>query len=337
MKKSGFSAGCFPVPVDNFALLEALQSGPQTGVALAGRFGVTRAAVWKRIEQLRQSGLQIDALGSRGYAVKQPTPLLDLRHLRAALPAAAEAQLAGLHLAFETPSTQAQAMSVAAPPSGIEVWLAEMQTAGQGRRGKRWLSVPLSGIACSLNRRFNLSFAAMSGFSLACAVIIAESLQRQGVQDVQVKWPNDIWRQGRKCAGLLIQLRGESQGPCDVTLGFGINVTLAPENGASIDQPWTSLSVPGRPDWDRNMLLAGLLQDLLGGFKHFQERGFGPFIARYRALDGLHGKTVAVEDGGRRITGTACGVDDSGAMLVETPEGLRRFHSGEVSVRIDHG
>lgn len=337
MKKPGFSAVCFPVPVDNFALLEALQSGPQTGVALAGRFGVSRAAVWKRIELLRRAGLQIDALGRRGYAVKQPTPLLDLPCLRAALPAAAEAQLAGLHLVFETPSTQALAMAVAAPPSGIEVWLAEMQTAGQGRRGKRWLSVPLSGIACSLNRRFHLSFAAMSGFSLACAVIIAESLQRQGAQEIQVKWPNDIWRQGRKCAGLLIQLRGESQGPCDVTLGFGINVTLAADSGAAIDQPWTSLTVPGGPDWDRNTLLAGLLQDLLHGFEHFQERGFSPFIARYRALDGLYGKTVAVEDSGRRINGTACGVDDSGAMLVETPEGLRRFHSGEVSVRIDYG
>ncbi len=337
MKKPGFSAGCFPVPVDNFTLLAALQSGPQSGVALAGRFGVTRAAVWKRIEQLRRAGLQIEAMGSRGYVLKQPTPLLDVRCLREALSADAVAQLAGLHLDFETPSTQALAMAFAAPASGIEVWLAEMQTAGQGRRGKRWLSVPLGGIACSLNRRFNLSFAAMSGFSLACAVIIAESLQRQGVQDIQVKWPNDIWRQGRKCGGLLIQLRGESQGPCDVTLGFGINVMLAAHVGAAIDQPWSSLSEPGDPDWDRNTLLAGLLQDLLHGFGQFQDRGFIPFIARYRALDGLHGQPVAVEDGNRRLTGTACGVDDSGALLVETPEGRRRFHSGEVSVRIDHG
>lgn len=323
--------------MDNFALLSALQSGPQTGVALAGRFGVTRAAVWKRIEQLRRAGVQIETMGRRGYGLKQPTVLLDLHRLRTALPAAAEAQLAGLHLAFETASTQEQAMAVAAPPSGIEVWLAEMQTAGQGRRGKRWLSVPLSGIACSLNRRFNLSFAAMSGFSLACAVIIAESLQRQGAQDISVKWPNDIWRRGRKCAGLLIQLRGESQGPCDVTLGFGINVTLDALGGAAIDQPWTSLSEPGGQDWDRNTLLAGLLQDLLAGFACFQERGFAPFAARYHALDGLHGQSVAVEDGARRITGTACGVDDSGALLLETPEGRRRFHSGEVSVRIDHG
>mgnify|MGYP003460948994 FL=1 len=227
-------------------------------------------------------------------------------------------------------------MAVAAPDSGIEVWLAEMQTAGQGRRGKIWQSPPLSGIACSLNRRFHLSFAAMSGFSLACAVLIAESLQRQGVPDIQVKWPNDIWRQGRKCAGLLIQLRGEAQGPCELTLGFGINVNLTARGGAAIDQPWTSLTESGCTGIDRNNLLAGVLQDLLLGFEHFQNQGFAAFIARYRALDGLAGQAIVVEEGGRRTIGIACGVDESGALLVETPEGLRHFHSGEVSVRINH-
>lgn len=321
--------------MDNFALLMALQSGPQSGVALAGQFGVSRAAVWKRIEQLRRAGLEIDALGTRGYALKQPTALLDVRRIREAMGRSAEAQLTGMHLAFETPSTQALAMAAAAPESGIEVWLAEMQTAGQGRRGKPWLSAPLSGIACSLNRRFPLSLAAMSGFSLACAVLIAESLQRQGVPDIQVKWPNDIWRQGRKCAGLLIQLRGEAQGPCELTLGFGINVNLPARAGKTIDQPWTSL-VTGARDVDRNRLLAGVLQDLLLGFEHYQNQGFAAFIARYRALDGLAGQAIVVDEGGRRTNGIACGVDESGALLVETPEGRRRLHSGEVSVRISH-
>lgn len=317
-------------------MLKALQAGPQSGVALAEQFGVTRAAVWKRIEHLRHAGLAIDALENRGYAVKQDTALLDARLIREALGAVAAARLTGLHLVFETASTQALALAVTAPDSGVEVWLAEMQTAGQGRRGKVWLSPPLSGIACSINRRFASSFSAMSGFSLASAVIIAESLQRQGVADIRVKWPNDIWLQGRKCAGLLIQLRGEAQGPCDVTLGFGINVNLARDSGAAIEQPWSSLAESGRSDWDRNVLLAGLLEDLLNGFDCYQAQGFSAFVERYRRLDGLAGQAIVIDDGGRRITGIATGVDDAGALLVETPEGLRRFHSGEVSVRIDH-
>ena len=323
--------------MDNFALLQALQAGPQSGMALAARFGVTRAAVWKRIEQLRRSGLRIDANARHGYAVRQVTALLDADRIRDALPADARAQLAGLHLHFETPSTQTLAMAATAPAQGVEVWLAEMQSAGQGRRGKSWLSPPLSGISCSLNRRFALPFAAMSGFSLACAVILAESLQRQGVSGVQIKWPNDIWLQGRKCAGLLVQLRGEAHGPCDVTLGFGINVSLDARAGAGIEQPWASLAESGQGDWDRNRLLAGLLQDLLAGFALYQARGFAPFIARYRALDGLLDRPVLLEDGGRRLQGIARGIDDSGALQVEQADGLQRFHSGEASVRVGHG
>lgn len=317
-------------------MLQALQSGPQSGMALAARFGVTRAAVWKRIDSLRRAGLPIQAIGKRGYAIRQETALLDLDRIREALPESARPQLTDMHLYFETPSTQALALAVPAPAQGVEVWLAEMQSAGQGRRGKSWLSPPLSGISCSLNRRFALSFAAMSGFSLACAVMLAESLQRQGVPAVQIKWPNDIWLHGRKCAGLLIQLRGEAHGPCDVTLGFGVNVNLDPQAAAGIDQPWTSLAGSGHADMDRNRLLAGLLQDLLAGFALYQTQGFAPFITRYRELDGLAGRPVLIDDGVRRVAGTARGVDETGALLVDCPEGRRRFHGGEVSVRADH-
>jgi BirA family biotin operon repressor/biotin-[acetyl-CoA-carboxylase] ligase len=322
--------------VDNFDLLKALQNGPQTGVALAEQFGISRAAVWKRIEALRHAGLQINALENRGYELKQKTQLLNLQSIREALPKECQSQLTGLHLFFETHSTQALALAVSAPLSGMEVWLAEMQTAGQGRRGKSWFSPPMSGISCSLNRRFALSFAAMSGFSLACAVILAESLKRQTGQNIQVKWPNDLWLDGRKCAGLLIQIRGEAQGPCEVTLGFGVNVNLSVDQGACIDQPWTSLTESGHLDFNRNELLAGLLQDLIIGFELYESKGFSAFIHRYRALDGLQGQHIVIHDGKHGLNGIAGGIDVSGALLVETTEGQRSFHSGEVSVRIGH-
>jgi BirA family biotin operon repressor/biotin-[acetyl-CoA-carboxylase] ligase len=194
----------------------------------------------------------------------------------------------------------------------------------------------MSGIACSLNRRFALSFAAMSGFSLACAVILADSLKRQTEQNIQVKWPNDLWLEGRKCAGLLIQLRGEAQGPCEVTLGFGINVSLTAAQGQFIDQPWASLTEPGHAGWNRNELLAGLLQDLINGFERYESKGFAAFIHRYRVLDGLQGQTIEIHDGKHSFKGIADGIDESGALLVVTKEGRRAFHSGEVSVRISH-
>lgn len=320
--------------MDNSALVQALLDGPQTGVALAERFGVTRAAVWKRIEHLRGLGLAIEAREQQGYALAMPTPLLDAARIRALLEPAAQADIVGLHVAFETDSTQRQAMAQPAPAQGIAVWLAETQRAGQGRRGKRWVSPPLANIYCSVNRRFALPMAAMSGFPLACAVILADALQAQGIAGLGVKWPNDLWLHGRKCAGLLIQLRGEAQGPCEVTLGFGINVNMPPLAGAGIDQDWTALAHHHHGALDRNRLLAGLLPALTDGFARYERDGLAGFAVRWRELDVLAGRPVRILAAEGAIDGRAVGIDDDGALRVALDAGFeRRFHSGEVSVR----
>lgn len=323
--------------MDNSALVQALLDGPQTGVALAERFGVTRAAVWKRIEQLRGLGLAIEAREQRGYALAAPTPLLDAARIREWLDPVTDASLADLHVVFETDSTQRLAMAQAAPARGIAVWLAETQRAGQGRRGKAWVSPPLANIYCSVNRRFALPMAAMAGFPLACAVILADALQTQGIAGLGVKWPNDLWLHGRKCAGLLIQLRGEAQGPCEVTLGFGINVNMPPAAGADIDQAWTALAQHHGPQ-DRNRLLAALLPALTDGFARYERDGLAGFAARWQALDVLAGRSVRILAADGAIDGRALGIDADGALRVALDAGgERRFHSGEVSVRRTDG
>ncbi|MEY3359719.1 MAG: hypothetical protein RI923_979 [Pseudomonadota bacterium] len=323
--------------MDNPALINALMDGPKSGVSLAAEFGVSRAAVWKRIEQLRERGLPIDTDAQRGYRLVRPTPLLEKSVILAAMDAASRQDLQSLQIDFETDSTQLRAMAEPAPSQGIAVWLAEMQTAGQGRRGKQWCSPPLANIHCSVNRRFHLPVAAMSGFSLACAVMIVNALQRQGIAGLALKWPNDIWLHGRKCGGLLIQLRGEADGPCDITLGFGINVHLSRQAGAGIDQDWAALSEHTEAVLDRNLLLAGLLSELTRGFERFETDGLPAFIADWRSLDGLQGRVVRVQDGAKQRDGRACGIAADGALLFEDADGQHRLHSGEVSVRVSHG
>ena len=337
MKKSVCSGGFCRAAVDNPALINALLDGPKSGVRLAAEFGVSRAAVWKRIEHLRERGLAIDTDPKRGYRLTQPTPLLEASAILGHLDAGIRQQISALQVDFETDSTQLRAMAVPAPSQGIAVWLAEMQTAGQGRRGKHWCSPPLANIHCSINRRFNLPVAAMSGFSLACAVMIVKSLQAQGIAGLALKWPNDLWLQDRKCGGLLIQLRGEADGPCDVTLGFGINVHLTRQAGAGIDQAWASLAEHANAALDRNRLLAGLLPALVQGFERFESDGLAAFIAEWRALDALQGRVVRVLDGARQRDGRACGIAADGALLFEDADGQHRLHSGEVSVRVAHG
>jgi BirA family biotin operon repressor/biotin-[acetyl-CoA-carboxylase] ligase len=337
LRKPAYSDACCPGAVDNPALINALMDGPKSGVRLAAEFGVSRAAVWKRIEYLRECGLPIDTDTQRGYRLARPTPLLAKSAILAAMDAASRHCLQSLQVDFETDSTQLRAMTEPAPEQGIAVWLAEMQTAGQGRRGKRWCSPPLANIHCSINRRFNVPVAAMSGFSLACAVIIVQSLQQQGIAGLTLKWPNDLWLQGRKCGGLLIQLRGEADGPCDVTLGFGINVHLSRQAGVGIDQDWAALAEYSQIALDRNHLLAGLLSALLRGFELFESDGLPAFIDAWRAMDALQGRAVQVEEAGRVRIGRACGIGDDGALLFEDAKGGHRLHSGEVSVRVSDG
>jgi BirA family biotin operon repressor/biotin-[acetyl-CoA-carboxylase] ligase len=336
LKKRACWAGFFSAAVDNAALINALLQGPRSGVSLAAEFGVSRAAVWKRIALLRERGLAIQA-ENRAYCLAHGTPLLNRNAILAAMPPAEAEAIAALQVDFEVESTQLLACQHPAPERGLAVWLAETQTGGQGRRGKRWHSPPLANIYASVNRRFHCAMADMSGFSLACAVMLAQSLQARGVAGVMLKWPNDIWLQGEKCAGLLIQMRGEAAGPCELTIGFGVNVHLQAEQALGIDQPWTAIAKHQPGLWDRNILLAGILTDLQHGFARFEQGGFGAFQADWQALDGLFGKAVRLDLGVQRIDGIADGVEADGALRLQGQNGLQRFHSGELSVKLNHG
>jgi BirA family transcriptional regulator, biotin operon repressor / biotin---[acetyl-CoA-carboxylase] ligase len=324
--------------VDNTALLKALIAGPKTGIELAEILNMSRAAVWKRIETLRAQGLDITAVEHEGYLLPHATALLEAEKIRALLSTQQNSEINLLHIDFQTGSTQQNALAHSAPEHGMAVWLAECQTAGIGRRGKVWQSPPLSNIYCSVNRRFPCSISALSGFSLAVAVILAESLQRVcSTGKLQLKWPNDIWLDEKKCAGLLIQVRGEANGPCDVTLGFGINVQMSAQAGRGIDQAWTTLAEHSSTPLNRNALTASILTDFLHGFEQYQAHGLSAFIARWRALDGLLDQPVSLTAGTTSIHGVARGVDQEGALLVEHDHAINRYHSGEVSVRVTHG
>ncbi|HWS39945.1 MAG TPA: biotin--[acetyl-CoA-carboxylase] ligase [Arenimonas sp.] len=322
--------------MDNTVLLKALLTGPKSGVELAQLLGISRAAIWKRVEVLRQQGLEIEASEAHGYRLMQPMTLLDESLIIEVLSPELRSQINTLNICFETDSTQIQAYNHPVSENGIDVWLAEYQRAGQGRRGKVWQSPPMSNIYCSINRRFNCSMAELSGFSLAVAVLIADALQSMHVEGLSLKWPNDIWLNGKKCAGLLIQLRGESSGPCDVTLGFGLNVSMSKQSGRHIDQAWTALNLESDINMDRNIIIGNILKSLLQGFQLYEQHGFSAFVERWRSYDGLCGKPISLALGTQVITGVAQGIDSDGALLVQHNSSLSRYHSGEVSVRLVH-
>ncbi|MFT4256323.1 MAG: bifunctional biotin--[acetyl-CoA-carboxylase] ligase/biotin operon repressor BirA [Pseudoxanthomonas sp.] len=319
-------------------LLQRLQAGPATGDALAAASGLTRAAIWKRIEALRQAGIGIDAQPGRGYALAQPLDWLDADAILVALDPAQRARLAGLDVAWVLDSTNSELLRRDTPTSGCAVLLAECQTGGRGRRGRSWASPLAAHLYLSLARQFSGGLARLGGLSLAAGIAVAEALHDCGFGQVRLKWPNDLVVGNRKLGGLLVEGGGNAvlsctADPVRAVIGIGVNVRMPAAFAAAIDQPWLDLQALSARPPSRNALAAALLSKLLPALEDFDAQGLAPFLPRYAALDALAGREIDVHVGDGVRHGIAVGIAEDGALRVRFDDGERRIHAGEVSVR----
>jgi BirA family biotin operon repressor/biotin-[acetyl-CoA-carboxylase] ligase len=315
-----------------------------SGAELAAHLGVTRAAVWKILRAaVDELGLELSSIRGKGYMLAAPLELLDPVRIEAGLSDLSCGLLGGLEVLDSVSSTNTRLMRRArdGAPSGL-VCLAERQLAGRGRSGRRWVSPFGSNIYLSVLWRYPLAPAELGGLSIACGVAAARALKAAGVADIGLKWPNDLHWRRRKLGGLLLEVAGESQGPSHVVVGIGVNSRLSPGQAAGIDQPWTDLASAlsdapddGRGDVrpGRNAVAALLIDALFPALIEFGNAGLDPFLPDWRAFDTYLGEPVALIMGERRITGTCAGVGADGALLLDTGEGRRAFHAGEVSLR----
>jgi BirA family biotin operon repressor/biotin-[acetyl-CoA-carboxylase] ligase len=313
-------------------LLQRLALAPIGGAALARECGLTRAAVWKHIQALREAGIGINADPGRGYALAAPLDLLDAAAIRARLTRAVARRLDALDVEWEIDSTNAALLRRPAG-SRAQVCLAERQSAGRGRRGRHWVSPLAAHLYLSLQRRFDGGIAALAGLSIAAGVAAAEAVRALGYAQVGLKWPNDLVVDGRKLGGILIEFGGEDGGSARAVVGIGINVRMPASAAPAIDQPWIDLQSLGESPPSRNELAAALIAALLDALDEFALHGLVPFLPRWRALDALRDREVEVIAGTRRATGIALGIADSGALRVRHADGERDYHSAEVSVR----
>jgi BirA family transcriptional regulator, biotin operon repressor / biotin---[acetyl-CoA-carboxylase] ligase len=314
--------------------------GFHSGESLAAGEGVTRSAVWKAIEGLRELGVEIEAVTHRGYRLAHPAVALDAAAIRAALPANSLALLQQVEVAWSVGSTNAELLARPPPaPGRVEALLAEHQDAGRGRRGRSWLA-PVGGSLClSLGAWFQTLPRELPTLSLAIGVCALRALESLGAQGLALKWPNDLLVRGRKAGGILIEMRAEAQGPGHVVIGAGFNLrlpaALAERIAASGTQP-TDLATAGLDVTDRNRIAAALVGAMVSGLDAFVRDGFAPFAAEWAAADALRDQPVrilgAVADEAR--DGVARGIDAQGNLLVERADGHREVvNSGEVSVR----
>ncbi|AXK72872.1 bifunctional biotin--[acetyl-CoA-carboxylase] ligase/biotin operon repressor BirA [Lysobacter sp. TY2-98] len=323
--------------MDDRALLRALADGPVSGDALARIAGTTRAAVWKRIEALREAGVPVEAAAGRGYRLAMPLDLLDAGAIRDALPAEAAGALAALDVAWTIESTNTALLREPAPASGARVLFAERQTGGRGRRGRTWQSPLGASLLMSVSRAFDGGLARLGGLSLVAGIATAAALRDVGFDAVGLKWPNDVVvEQGgtlRKLGGLLVEGGGEHGGPARAVIGIGLNVRLPESAATAIDQPWIDVATLGHAP-TRNALAATLLAHLLPALDLFDRDGFAPFAARWREFDVLHGRDVVLHLPDRTEPARVLGLADDGALRVRTSDGERDVHAGEVSLRV---
>ena len=213
------------------------------------------------------------------------------------------------------------------------VCMAERQEAGRGRHGRKWISPFGANIYLSILWRYPLAPAQLGGLSLACGVAVVRALEGIGVTSPGLKWPNDVLWQGRKLAGLLLEVGGEATGPSHVVAGVGINTRLCQSEGERIDQPWIDLaSIPGVPPSSRNRLAALLIGELMRTLELFGRRGLEPFIADWSGYDCYQDKVVALDLGSTQIRGDYMGITEQGAIRLQVDGHVRSFRMGEVSL-----
>lgn len=322
------------------SLLELLADGEMhAGPALASRLGVSRTAVWKLVADLRQSGVDVASVDRRGYRLTVPCELLDVAMIRRAAELDDGPLPCEVEVLFDVDSTNEYLYAADAPTAGHpRIVFAEIQRAGRGRRGRTWLAPFGSGLTFSIAWSYPDVPAELSALSLALGVTVAETLRKEGVHDVMLKWPNDVVWRNRKLGGLLIQLKLEAGGAASVVVGLGLNLALPGEARASLAAPEVTpvadlREALGSRAPGRNALAGRLAAAMCEGLERFGREGFAPFAARWQALDSLSGAIVRVTQSAGSVEGRALGADRDGALRVEVGDRIERFVAGDVSLR----
>jgi BirA family biotin operon repressor/biotin-[acetyl-CoA-carboxylase] ligase len=232
----------------------------------------------------------------------------------------------------ETGSTNADLLARASQLSGPVLLIAEHQTAGRGRAGRSWLSAPGHSLTFSLAWKFEGGLQQLTGLPLAVGVALAETLGHLG-QPVQLKWPNDLLKDGDKLAGILVEAQPVGAGATWAIIGIGLNLAMPDELEARIGR--SVATVPWLARMDRDALAAALLDGLAQALDQFAQAGFGAFSARWNLLHGWQGQLVTVIDRGEVLQeGLAAGVDDGGRLLLDTAQGRSAIVAGDVSLRV---
>ena len=310
-------------------LLQLLADGEfHSGEKVGELLGVSRTSVNNYIKGLQGIGLDIYKVTGKGYCSAIPLDLLNADKIK---------QLSGkdnVHVEQIVDSTNQWLLDRLDKIENGQSCISECQLAGRGRRGRTWVSPFASHLYFSLYWRFDSGIDKVSGLSLLVGIAVVNALDKMGIQGAALKWPNDIYYQGKKLAGILIELNAEATEACHCIIGIGLNVRMPPEQAKLIDQPWVDLNQLSSEPVDRNLLSATLMKELYNLLGQYEETGLKPHLSRWFELDYFINKRVNLLIADKVKSGICRGINEQGALLLDVDGEIEAHIGGEISLRL---
>ncbi|STI35799.1 bifunctional protein [includes: biotin operon repressor; biotin-[acetyl-CoA-carboxylase]synthetase] [Escherichia coli] len=284
-------------------------SGEQLGETL----GMSRAAINKHIQTLRDWGVDVFTVPGKGYSLPEPIQLLNAEQILGQLDGGSVAVLPVID------STNQYLLDRIGELKSGDACVAEYQQAGRGRRGRKWFSPFGANLYLSMFWRLEQGPAAAIGLSLVIGIVMAEVLRKLGADKVRVKWPNDLYLQDRKLAGILVELTGKTGDAAQIVIGAGINMAMRRVEESVVNQGWITLQEAGI-NLDRNTLAAMLIRELRAALELFEQEGLAPYLSRWEKLDNFINRPVKLIIGDKEIFGISRGIDKQGLYYLSRME-----------------
>ena len=309
------------------SLIQILSNGEfHSGQKLGQELGISRAAIANHIKALQGLGVDIFSVKGRGYKLDKPLNMLSASKILAKTKFTQHYQL---HIANIIGSTNDYIKNnLHQLPQGF-CCIAEAQTKGRGRRGRKWISPYGASVYLSMNWKFSGGYQSMAGLSLLIGLAIKRTLVELGIEDAKLKWPNDVYVSNKKLAGILVEVEGQVGGDTHAIIGLGLNVAL-PTDVKGIDQPFIDLQTLSSSIDDRNTIVSVLLNHLNEMLVEFEGTGLKPFLEEYRASDLFCDKPVKLISGNNQVFGISRGINEMGALLVEVDGEISAHYGGEI-------
>lgn len=306
-----------------------------SGQELADTLDVTRATIHNCILRLEAMGVSIERVRGKGYRLLRPLDLIDANKIKSNLSPEVLNGLMQINVLHQVDSTNNFISSYESPAtSHFSVVLAEMQSAGKGRRGRTWESPYAANIYMSLLWTMQKSMSEVGALSPLLAISMVRALAAMGIEGLGLKWPNDIYCHYKKLAGLLIECSGEVNGNTKMIIGVGVNVHMDDQDNIHIDQPWTNiLSNTPNTSVSRNDIVPSLLNHMVPILNKFNSDQIESLVEDWREWDIMQNQQVVLHTTNKDIVGVARGIDETGRLLLETKQGTQVFSAGDVSLR----